>query len=297
MENFTVNPVSKLIELDKQTPRRILVVGDAMTDIYVHGKIHTSCQDNCIKFVEDSRVLVPGGAANAGRSLKHWFSRVGSVYEHRYGPVKTRFLVDNKIIFRHDNDSINCDLDFIRDTIINSLDAWNPEGILISDYDKGLINDRLIYYIVEFCRRNNAICVSDMKQNPYIYKGTILKCNQDYQQKYNQQLSEMVYGPDNEQDLVVTTGPYTPIVWDNSRLQKGFPFLPPVNCINHIGAGDCFAAHLTLALTHGMNLRDATMIAYSASRIYVQHYHNEPPKPYDIEEDFQFSSLISTSTL
>lgn len=58
-----------------------------------------------------------------------------------------------------------------------------------------------------------------------------------------------------------------------------------VNCVSHVGAGDCFAAHLVLALAHGFSLEDAAAIAHSAGRVYVQHEHNRPPMPEEIAED------------
>ena len=49
-----------------------------------------------------------------------------------------------------------------------------------------------------------------------------------------------------------------------------------------IGAGDCFAAFLAMALSVGMDIIDACEIAYEAGAIYVQNSHNKPIKPSDI---------------
>jgi len=58
-----------------------------------------------------------------------------------------------------------------------------------------------------------------------------------------------------------------------------------VECKSHVGAGDCFAAHLTLALAHGIPLEQAAAIAHSAGRVYVQHLHGRPPYPIEIRKD------------
>jgi sugar/nucleoside kinase (ribokinase family) len=55
--------------------------------------------------------------------------------------------------------------------------------------------------------------------------------------------------------------------------------------VNHVGAGDCFAAHLTLALAYGFSLKEAAGLAHSAGRVYVQSFHNHPPFPTDIAAD------------
>ena len=55
---------------------------------------------------------------------------------------------------------------------------------------------------------------------------------------------------------------------------------------NHVGAGDCFAAHLILGLAYGLSLEDAATVAHSAGRVYVQFPHNRPPLPSEIVADF-----------
>ena len=61
--------------------------------------------------------------------------------------------------------------------------------------------------------------------------------------------------------------------------------LTSVKCVNHVGAGDCFSAHLVLALAYGFTLEDAAVIAHSAGRVYVQHQHSRPPLPQEVRED------------
>ena len=52
-----------------------------------------------------------------------------------------------------------------------------------------------------------------------------------------------------------------------------------------VGAGDCFAAHLALAKSHGFSLHESAEIAYSAGRTYVQHLHNRPIMPHEVARD------------
>lgn len=267
-----MNPVTKLIELDKYKPRRILVVGDAMVDVYIHGKTTSTCQEGCTKFVEEERVTVPGGAANAARSLRYWFSRSECIYDYLCGPIKTRYLVDNKVVFRHDKDGIQLDLKVIRNTICDTLGSWKPEGVLISDYDKGLMTPEFINIVISYCTFGRIPCVADVKREPLIYEGAIIKANCNWYDYYRK-------------GDVVTFGDTCPVVVGES-IYNNDDFLPEVNCINHVGAGDCFAAHLTLALACGLSLKEAAMVAHSAGRVYVQHLHNEPPKPSEIEADF-----------
>ncbi len=260
--------IDRLIEADRKLPTQILVLGDGMTDVYVHCHL-AECQDGCIKFVEESRVVVPGGAANAARSLENWES--SCVFVGAHGPVKTRFMVGDQCTFRHDDDSNPYDLELIRREVWTAL-KWSKSrrwsAVLISDYDKGVLTLEMIRQVIRHCNEYDIPVVADAKRESGLYPGAILKCNMAWSVKYG----------DSD---VLTGGALCPIV--RGRLvAEG---LPPVKCVNHVGAGDCFAAHLTLALAHGFTLEDATAIAHSAGRVYVQHPHNPPPTPSEIRAD------------
>lgn len=273
-----------MIEEDQKKPRRIMVIGDGMTDVYVCGEL-TTCQDDCPKFMEKTRVRVPGGSLNAARSLNNWLARRMCVYPAGRGPVKTRYMVRNECVFRHDDDRVDIDLDDLRRDIRETFDAFNPEGVLISDYDKGLMTPQFLREVISRCSERQVPCVADMKRHPSLYRGAILKCNEEYQHRYNRELSDSVWESTQPDSLVVTSGPLTPAVWEKGEIKKGFKFLPPVQCVNHVGAGDCFAAHLTLALVCGLSLKDAAVVAHSAGRVYVQHVHNRPPTREEIVAD------------
>ncbi len=280
--------VQRLLDCIEAKRRRIIVIGDALTDVWVHGRV-TECQDDCPKFVEESRVTTPGGAANAQRSISNWgvMTDLYAISEDER-PVKTRFLADGKIVYRHDDereyhrhDDHNGGYGWAHDVIVEMI--GRAGAVLLSDYDKGFLTPEFIQRIAAMCHAGNIPCVADCKRPPGLYVGCTFKCNADYQHRHNNDLSKVAY--DGEQPLVVTDGPLNPAVWDGGKIQKGFPFLPPVGCVNHVGAGDCFGAHLTLALAYGFSLKDAAALAHSAGRVYVQHLHNCPPTPATISAD------------
>jgi bifunctional ADP-heptose synthase (sugar kinase/adenylyltransferase) len=282
----TVNLVQKLIELDRTTPKRILVVGDGMTDVYIHGLVETNCQEGCAKFVEESRTTVSGGAANAVRSLENWHTKV-DYFGACPGSIKTRFMVGNRCVFRHDDDDnvLSGLLDVVRMEAVQAFRRNWYNAVLLSDYDKGTLTSEFIRDVVGWCKNRVIPCVADCKREPDVYRGCVLKCNQEYQHLHNGRLSNLVYDVVNKQQLVVTCGSMNPIAWDSdSPWGLGYD-LPNVKCINHVGAGDCFAAHLTLALAHGLSLKDAAAMAHSAGRVYVQYAHNRPPVPEEIAAD------------
>ncbi len=262
-----MNAVERLIEEDLKKPRRILVIGDGMQDVYVHGHLHP-CQDGCPKFIEESYVEVGGGACNAARSLMHWRARKVCLFTPS-AATKTRFMVDGKCVWRYDDEVLTVDHKPAREETMECLRVWKPEGVLISDYDKGLLTETFLREIIAECKRMKVPCVADAKRCPDFYRGATIKGNWDW---YNRG------GIGN----VITYGQHPPTV-DRRELDIK---LPQVKCVNHVGAGDCFAAHMTLALACGLPLRDAAAVAHSAGRVYVQRPHNSPPNPQEVLRDF-----------
>lgn len=260
--------INKLIKLDSESPKHICVIGDVMQDVYVYGH-QEECQEGCSKFVRDCHVKVPGGAANAARSLAHWNVKRTLLPENPFGPVKTRFMVDDKCVYRYDDDRYGFGLDLARTESLSKLSAEWFDAVLISDYDKGFLTPEFIHSIITLCNARNIVCVADVKRYPELYHGAIIKGNWEWSVKHAQQ------------EHVITCGIDPPFVNGHSIKIS----LPPVPCVNHVGAGDCFAGHLTLALAYGISLKDSAAIAHSAGRVYVQHRHNYPPTPELIRED------------
>lgn len=288
-----MNPCLRLIEADQREPKTIAVVGDAMTDIWYQGAPET-CQDHCSCLRQPAEITTPGGALNAVRQLTNWRCHaLGLTYPDIAIPVKMRFVDEkNRILFRADilqrMNSESTEQKFLftaRLDCFNRLCNANLDAVLISDYDKGFLNKEMIKMIIDYCNDRNIPCVADPKQNPHFFQGSILKVNEEYSQKFLEKNGGLKRYFCN---VIVTQGSRNPFLWVDCR-PYFYSFLPnylqPVPCVNHIGAGDCFAAHLTLALAHGLNLAEAVSIAHAAGRVFVQHPFARPPYPHEITKD------------
>lgn len=246
--------MDRLIALDKKDPKCIAIIGDALTDIWIHGTL-MECQDNCPKFIEHSRVITPGGAANAANCLSDWNVKV-DLFGQENRETKTRYLIDNRIVFRHD-----------KMMLYTQHQEWSNfvkyDAVLLCDYDKGFLTPEYMHQIISRCNELHIPIVADVKRDYNLYKGAITKGNAFY----------------TDNVVVRTRGADLPLI--NGKVIQ----MPndPVQCINHVGAGDCFAAYLTLALAYGFPLQDAVKVAHTASRQYVQYPHNRPPKLLDMQ--------------
>jgi len=279
--------VDILMQRIKEKPKRIVFIGDVLLDVWVHGDV-TTCQDDCDKFVETSRVQLPGGAANAERSISNW-NNPTSLYGYYLSdcPVKQRYVNGSgKIVYRADYDGLPTRAErykWARELAIETISRAG--AVLISDYDKGFISKEFLAKIVSACQWFGIPCIADCKREPSFYSGCILKCNTEYQHKYNKELCQLVFDSQQGEKLIVTGGALNPIVWEGGGpIGLGCDF-PPVKCVNHVGAGDCFATHFALALAYKFTFVWAATIAHSASRVYVQHPHNCPPYSHQVDYD------------
>lgn len=259
--------------------RAIAVVGDVMVDRWYCGAL-TECQDGCKKFVQQEVTVTPGGAANAERSLHHWENLRTSLHGFSQNdcPVKHRYLVNGEIVFRVDDDgpaTRGAGYGWARDLALEMV--RHADGVLLSDYDKGFLTPEFIREVAVRCAMRSVPCVVDAKRNPIIYGGALVKCNLAYYTKWANYFAE----GDN---AVVTRGNKCPVIVPQHPLVE-CGVVGEVECANHVGAGDCFAAHLVLGLVCGLHLKEAAAFAHSAGRVYVQHLHSRPPRPVEVAAD------------
>lgn len=265
-----VDVVALLVAKDIASPKHVVVLGDALVDVWVHGTLST-CQDGCSKFREQVRFTTPGGAANAANCLKHWMSQV-SLFASPEPGTKTRFIHKGQIEFRCDEDVYAPISENLSKRALAAANA--ADAVLVCDYDKGFLEQQFLQQALSAARDRGVPCVVDAKQGPEMYPDVVLKCNLDYANRY-----EEVY---LRESTVVTRGAKYPVIVQNGTHRTSTSGYVP--CVNHVGAGDCFSAHLALALAHGFDLVDAVEVAHRAGRVYVQHPHNRPPWPTEVVE-------------
>lgn len=269
----------RIIALGSNEPKKIFIIGDGMMDIYVYGEIAVEKgQEGCPKFMEKREVIVPGGAGNASRALKSWPVRVWMIVNPEFGPIKTRYLIPAlydttkyECIFRHDNDGYEAAFDMpkARAQVIEFLNSWAPDVILISDYDKGFLTKELMLAVQNYAVANTTPLVVDAKLAPHRYLGAIIKGNSIWATKHNFNRG------------VISRGSEMPVVYGEVLPYEA----PPVDANNVVGAGDAFSSHLAMGLAYGLSLKDSAALAHAAGRVYVQQLDNTPPASVEVLAD------------
>jgi D-beta-D-heptose 7-phosphate kinase/D-beta-D-heptose 1-phosphate adenosyltransferase len=175
---------------------RILVIGDAMIDVYIHVKRSNKISENQSMIMNfESQKLYPGGAANLAVLLKKMGFKVSimtSIGNDQAGKeliqrlkkekikllgfkptisttVKTR-IFDNSNKYRReftriDHDSIFKSNSKTRKELINAFQSTvgDFDLVCISNYHKGLLDKISLKKIVNICKSRNVIVVCDTK--------------------------------------------------------------------------------------------------------------------------------------
>lgn len=303
-----MNPVTLIRQRDLERPYRIAVVGDTILDKWVLIDELFSSQDHCLSARTKSAVgaaeaELPGGAAGAARQLLHWNAEVhliGPVARElmvslrSWGknvltdlafvcprlPVKTRYHdVLGRILFRAEMEPavygmMPSELQECRDLAVKAIETLSWDAVFLVDYQKGFLTDDFIRRVIAAAEARKIPVVADPKREPHCFAGALLKVNQDYERSHF--LSKVPH--------IVTFGSDEPLL-----CQDGLQKIPgrgvPVACRNHVGAGDCFGAHLTLGLALGFANQAAAQFAHAAGRVYVQQLRGRPPWPHEIARD------------
>lgn len=188
--------------------KKIIVIGDVMIDSYIWGSVDRISPEAPVPIVAvEKRENRLGGAANVGLNIKSLgatpflcsvigqdnkgyeflqlmedgkLPQKGIIQsEKRITTTKFRVIGNNTQILRVDEE-IQTELEKddqekLFEKISEIIDEENIDAIIFQDYDKGIINEKLISLVVELANKKNiAIVVDPKKRNFLNYKNVSL---------------------------------------------------------------------------------------------------------------------------
>jgi len=191
---------------------RVLVVGDLMLDTYWWGNVDRISPEAPVPVVAlKKKELRVGGAANVALNLVSMGAQtsvVSVIGEDKDGEEllgllkqssidttyvvrsakrittnKTRVMSRNQQMMRLDAE-ITADLDpSLEDLLLQQTKALfaahKPDVLVLEDYNKGVLTERVIHELIALCKKENVISAVDPKRKNFLsYKGvTIFKPN------------------------------------------------------------------------------------------------------------------------
>lgn len=302
----------------KLQPKRIFVVGDVMLDHYEFGRADRISPESPNPVFEiEKETYSLGGAANVAENIRAMGSipmlmgLVGKDYaakkikeligsmperliedENRYTTTKRRSVVGRHQLSRADREHQtpidNTAYGFFEVEIGQEKPAKRTEGILVSDYAKGMITQKTFDDLRRWSEEKNIPLFVDPKpKNPLNYTGaTILKLN-------HKEAGELA-GTDtksNSDYSVEEAGRTLSNKYNTNtiitRADKGTTLVTKEGTVKEIptralevydvtGAGDTFIAMLAIAYCNGISLEDCVEMANHAAGIKVSKFGTSP---------------------
>jgi D-glycero-beta-D-manno-heptose-7-phosphate kinase len=194
MTQRTLSPARVRKILSAASKTRVLVVGDVMLDHFIWGQVGRISPEAPVPVVEFIREsFIPGGAANVARNLSalrapaELFGVVGVdasatqlkllLTEHdlvcdgllahaaRATTVKTRIVAHQQQVVRLDRETRSGLDERITSRLLARLEARMPgaAAVIIGDYGKGVVTQRLLDELRPLCRRHGVWLSLDPK--------------------------------------------------------------------------------------------------------------------------------------
>jgi len=257
----------------------VLVAGDAMTDLYVHGSMTRMAPDAPAPvFKIDRYETRNGAAANVLANVRAMGADAMGLYSDSFDEgrevTKTRFFADGRQVMRVDDDRTQEPL-----SAKEVLDAAAfAEIVVLSDYGKGTLDN--IGEIIFALKQAGKMVLVDPKSRRFKhYEGCdVLKPNLD-------EMRALVGGWSSDDELehkvkalqraanigavLLTRGA------DGMALYAGIVrhYLPmPIKVLDVCGAGDTAMAALAAALARGLSLSQAAHYANVAAGVAVSKF-------------------------
>ena len=297
--------------LSKFPKKKILVVGDFMMDRFIWGKVSRISPEAPVPVVvvdhEDFRL---GGAANVVNNIHSLGGKVilcGVVGDDEMGQrimnelaekeietegifveagrqttVKTRIFANQQQVVRIDREKT----DHMKGSTSQSVSKYllkkigDSDGIILSDYGKGLLNRKLIRGIIRKARESRRLVMVDPKFKDYsVYRGaTVITPN-------TKEASEASGIPITDElsleraggkllkrlrcnALVITRGEEGMAIFE-SHQEPHFVGTVAKEVFDVTGAGDTVIGTMALALAAGANIKRAAELANYAAGIVV----------------------------
>ena len=307
---------STLKWIEESSEVKVLVVGEAILDRYLHGGVTRMCREGPVPVIDlGDRLDSAGGAANTAVNVRAMGGRatllsvVGDdaeaaaladclrrhdvpsehLVKHpaRSTLAKHRLLADGQLMVRFDQGSTEAVEGGLEDALIDRLATLfeRHDALIVSDYAYGVLTPRVIDCLADLQSRTPRFILVDTKDfSRYRHVGmTAAKPNYE---EVKALLGPGRFTPAEDRVQVVMASGDQLLDEINATLVAvtldvdGAVFLErdkapyrtyarPARNLQATGAGDTFAAALTLSLAAGAPTHSAAEIASSAAAVVV----------------------------
>lgn len=307
--------------IKKLNTPKVLIVGDMGIDEMVYGETERISREAPVLILRHSNTkIILGQAANAAHNLATInggkVSAIGLYGDDYYGPmlldafkkvgINTEYMVqDNSRIttvksrisgasfhsvaqqvVRIDRVDDNAPSKEIEDRLIENIEKAMPlhDAVILSDYNIGLLTDRVIKETISIANKYNKIVVADVQKDMARYKGVYaLTPNQPDSEKavgyfirdektLNSAGADILKLTDANVLLLTRGGDGMTVFEKGKQTHTDVPVFNKTSVFDVTGAGDTVVASFTLALAAGAEPKYAAIIGNIAASIVIRSF-------------------------
>jgi rfaE bifunctional protein kinase chain/domain len=293
---------------------RVMVVGDLMLDRYLWGDVDRISPEAPVPVVRVSKETEnPGGAANVAACVRALGARVtlmgvvgkdpyaavfkkklaglnikatGLVYDpKRSTTVKTRIVAHSQQVVRIDRETSQ----EIGNPVVNKLlerikkEMAGIDGIIISDYGKGVITYDLLSELISVGRMAGKFIAVDPKEihfrnyrdvsviTPNHHEAGFVSGRRITSDKILDEVGRELLGSLNLESLLITRGEKGMTLFEQDGVRTDIP-AEARTVYDVTGAGDTVIATLTVARISGASMQEAAFISNLAAGLAVARF-------------------------
>jgi D-beta-D-heptose 7-phosphate kinase/D-beta-D-heptose 1-phosphate adenosyltransferase len=229
---------------------KVLLIGESSLDEYRYGYCKRLSPEAPVPIMTFDRLESKVGmAANVYKNIKIFNIDIDFLSNDCNKIVKRRFI-DEKSKCQLLREDVEENL-----TPLNFQKNFNYDFIIISDYDKGLINNSFIENIINNYKGN--IFVDTKRKDISVYKNCFIKINKN-------EFINMNLNPENSK-IIITDG-------DNGSYYEGKNYpAPKVDVFDVTGAGDVFIACFSISYQVTKDMDFSIIFANNMASESVKH--------------------------
>ncbi len=297
--------------LERFVGLKVLIIGDVMLDEYIWGDVDRISPEAPVPVVDiHHRTWAPGGAANAAANIQSLGGKAmlcgvtGADYQGdklrellqdcqvgfdglvsiqgRPTSTKTRIIARGQQMVRVDSESRKPLTRESEGPLVDFVESAieQHDACILSDYNKGVLSERLSQFAIRAARNANKPVVVDPKGVDYkkYRNATVIKPN-------TSEVEEAIGRPvENEEDLLlagqkildvvgqsallVTRGAGGMTLFQHGHIEQHIPTMART-VYDVTGAGDTVVSALAMALASGADLLNGAHLANHAAGVVV----------------------------
>jgi len=303
MKAEELKKISKLI--GRFEDRRVVVLGDLMLDRYIWGRVSRISPEAPVPVVEVSQSTSSlGGAGNVahnllslgaypilvgvvgddeeGRWIRGLLAESRGIFTDAKRPttVKTRIIAHHQQVVRVDQEKRRSVSAEVESAMVNFIKNRDFEGLIISDYNKGIVTRPLMSRVLDYARRRRLPVFVDPKVENFrlfspvtliapnhleVERIVHLPCRTDAEAE---EAGRRLMGQVDCRYLIIKRGEQGMSVFERSRKPIHLPTIAR-EVFDVTGAGDTVLAVSALALLAGASIKEAAVLANTAGGVVV----------------------------